>query len=102
MIKQFTDSLSVLLRGGQFKVPLNYSGFMEWNQKQEKYWNLLKKSAEEPIGNFKVENNTFDKKINEMDAFSKEVNESLVKNIESDIYIGEGFFILNDLINITK
>jgi hypothetical protein len=45
-----------------------------------------------------VENTAYDRELMHMDAYGKEVNDALVQNVLSDIYITEGYQIAKDLI----
>jgi carboxyl-terminal processing protease len=45
-----------------------------------------------------VENTAYDRELMHMDAYGKEVNDALVQNVLSDIYITEAYQIAKDLI----
>jgi len=51
---------------------------------------------------YSVENNNYNEQIINVDTERKEYDELLIKNIQEDIYIEEGFKIISDLIKLTK
>lgn len=50
---------------------------------------------------FQAINNQFDQKIIQLNEYRRKLNEEYLKNVQSDLYIEESYFILSDLIQMT-
>ncbi|HEY8400130.1 MAG TPA: carboxy terminal-processing peptidase [Cytophagaceae bacterium] len=84
--------------------PLNLKDLRVKMQKEDKWQNLLSKILYIDSNNslYQVENTLLEKELLKMDTYTKEVNDALKQNIQNDIYIGETFQIINELINLTN
>lgn len=60
---------------------------------------LLGKEEEQPSTLLKVSNVKFDQYLNNLSSYRKEINDLIIKNLQSDIYLEESYQIINDLIN---
>lgn len=99
-VKIFTtlDSLQRTMK--RLKViPLDLNNF----KKKEAYifyaLQVLGKEAEQPSSLVKIENVKYDQLLINLSTYKKEVNDLLIKNLLTDIYIEETYRIINDLIN---
>lgn len=79
------------------EIPLNISFFRNLNNDQILWNNLLDYALKVEVKAFTVENPPFNI-IAAIDTYGKEINDDILKSIQSDIYIEESFLILSDLI----
>jgi carboxyl-terminal processing protease len=60
---------------------------------------LLGKEEEQPSALLHVSNVKYDQYLNNLSTYRKEINDLIIKNLQSDIYLEESYQIINDLIN---
>jgi carboxyl-terminal processing protease len=82
-------------------LPLQYTSFRELYLKNRMDWILLEKD-ESISKNYEVENTSQDKYVFTIDDYGKEINTIVIKELQKDIHVQETYFIISDLINLTK
>ncbi|MBA3665448.1 MAG: carboxy terminal-processing peptidase [Bacteroidetes bacterium] len=94
---QSSDSVAHLLNSTQ-KIALKYPDY----KTHKSQTNILFSSFENASKSKKVlvdcVNNTFDKKLDQVNEVAKEFNERILESIKKDIFIAETFSIINDFI----
>jgi carboxyl-terminal processing protease len=81
------------------EIPLGIAFFRTLNQEYV-LWRSLQAYAENAeVKVFKAENPPFNRHLIEADAYSKEINESVLKSLQADIYIEQSYLVLQDLIS---
>jgi len=98
---QLNDSIRAL-RKTETKVILKPEIFKKEEKKSYLLAESLEKLQADSSSAYRVKNNAFEERILEMDAYSKETNQLLLKNIQKDIFIEESYHILLDLIQLKK
>ncbi|MEI9943856.1 MAG: carboxy terminal-processing peptidase [Chitinophagaceae bacterium] len=78
-------------------IPLKWDSFEKWAQENEP---RLVDEATVATKNFTAGNHSQDKQVIQNDPFVKEVNDTWLKNIDTDFYIQEAFLVLKDLIQL--
>jgi carboxyl-terminal processing protease len=68
----------------------------------ENYLDQLKDFNKSEAASFSVHNTNFDSALYAVDAFKKKMNDTLLSEIESSIYIQEAYQIMNDFITLQK
>jgi carboxyl-terminal processing protease len=97
-ISSIADSLQQVIN--QLKaVPINIDLF-----RKKEAWifdaiQLLGKEEEQPSTLLQVYNVKYDQYLNNLSTYRKEINDLIIKNLQSDIYLEESYQIINDLIN---
>jgi len=83
-------------------IPLKCESFEKWISEKDNAEKIMD-SEELPASRlFVAINHQQDKQRMETNAYSKEINEITLKNLQRDIYIEEAFLIVSDLINLQK
>lgn len=81
-------------------IPLKLEKFIAWTTQYEK---SLMYEGEESVHNvFTVVNHGFENQLLKNDSYARELNSVLLKNVQTDIYIREGYLIVSDLIQRTS
>lgn len=83
-------------------IPLTQEGYKKHKRDIEQWWNKLDDAEQEKTTLYKVENTTWENEILSVDAYKKEVNEVVVKNLAEDLYLQETYLIMQDLIEVAK
>lgn len=100
-LNKINDSLS-LMSTKEVAVLLNPQYF----KKNEKITKLLIEDMEKQLydstSSYTAINNLYDKKVIDIDEFTKEINARALNTIQEDIYIEEAYFILKDLVTFIK
>ena len=100
-LNKINDSLS-FMSTKEVAVLLNPQYF----KKNEKITKLLIEDMEKQLydstSNYVAINNVYDKKVIDIDEFTKEINARSLSGIQEDIYIDEAYLILKDLITFIK
>lgn len=99
--KQSSDSLVAYLTSTH-KMILKFSDFKKHKQITTTLYNSFEKACETSTVDIKCLNTRFDNKITEVSEQSKEFNLKIRESIENDLFISETFYIMNDLISLTK
>ncbi len=99
--KQSSDSIVVFLNNPP-KLVLKFKEFKKYQEYSETLHNSYEKAIQSTSNDIKCLNNTFDKKITEVNEQTKEFNEKVRESIEKDLFINEAFYIINDLKEISK
>ncbi len=81
------------------RIPLNQKGFSSYSKKMEHFSEMAEQASAARQNTIKARNNTFDKKLYEINPDLKAFNLEVIQSINEDIFINETFQILNDLIN---
>lgn len=100
-LHKINDSLN-LMSAKEVAVVLNPQYF----KKNEKIIKLLIEDMEKQLydstSSYSAINNLYDKKVIDIDEFTKEINTRSLNSIQEDIYIEEAYFILKDLVTFIK
>ncbi len=99
-ISKLCDSLTVFYDKKQPSLEIN-----TLKKNTTRMYNMLEKVeslSQHESSAYQVKNCTFDEWLFQMNNYRKKMNNSLINNIQQDIYIEEAFFILKDLIFIQK
>jgi carboxyl-terminal processing protease len=99
--KQSSDSIVDFLNNPP-KLVLKFKEFKKYQEYSENLYNSFEKAVQSTTNDIKCLNNTFDKKITEVNEQTKEFNEKVRESIEKDLFINEAFYIINDLKEISK
>ena len=99
--KQSSDSIVDFLNNPP-KLVLKFKEFKKYQEYSETLHNSYEKAIQSTSNDIKCLNNTFDKKITEVNEQTKEFNEKVRESIEKDLFINEAFYIINDLKEISK
>lgn len=94
--KQSADSMLAFLNQPQ-RVVLKFAGFKVYKQSTDKLYKSYEHAVRSENHQVDCLNNTFDRKISEVNEQTKEFNAKVREAIEKDIFINEAFYILNDL-----
>jgi carboxyl-terminal processing protease len=81
---------------------LDISSFGKIIKEKYAWYEALANAGSRDVNLFKVDNVGYDKDLIKMDTYSQEINDLIIKNLQTDIYVEETFQILNNLINLTK
>ncbi|MGH2553565.1 MAG: carboxy terminal-processing peptidase [Chitinophagaceae bacterium] len=100
-IKKFIEEGKKKYSAKTRTIPLKWDQFEIWMKENEKMERILNED-ELPTKKFTVENHAGDKDSFRNNAYAREVNDVLLKNISGDIYIDEAFSVLLDLILLQK
>ncbi len=99
--KQSSDSIVDFLNNPP-KLVLKFKEFKKYQEYSENLYKSYEKAVQSTTTDIKCLNNTFDKKITEVNEQTKEFNEKVRESIEKDLFINEAFYIINDLKEISK
>lgn len=99
--KQSSDSIIDFLNNPP-KLVLKFKEFKKYQEYNENLYNSYEKAVQSTSNDIKCLNNTFDKKITEVNEQTKEFNSKVRESIEKDLFINEAFYIINDLKEISK
>lgn len=99
--KQSSDSIVDFLNNPP-KLVLKFKEFKKYQEYSESLYNSYENAVQSTSNDIKCLNNTFDKKITEVNEQTKEFNEKVRESIEKDLFINEAFYIINDLKEISK
>jgi carboxyl-terminal processing protease len=83
-------------------VPLKAELFEKWRAQYEIEGSHLAEKPAAASQLFKVSNHKYESQLIQNNPYAKEINLSVIKNLEQDIYIEESFRILSDLMQKTK
>ncbi|CAN5169064.1 carboxy terminal-processing peptidase [soil metagenome] len=85
------------------EISLNLSDYKAQNNKHLLWQQLMQAidNYENNENTFMVNNNSYDYSLIALDNYGKEINEVVIKNLQTDIYIKETCQILSDLIEIS-
>jgi len=97
-IRQFTKTFADASDKTAKAIPLQPAYFTQRAAENQRRRQELEKALEQATTLYTVENTAYDRELMHMDAYGKEVNDALVQNVLSDIYITEGYQIAKDLI----
>jgi carboxyl-terminal processing protease len=97
-IRRFTEVLVKAPDKTGQPIPLQPAYFTQRGAENQRRQQELATALEQATTLYTVENTAYDRELMHMDAYDKEVNETLVQNVRSDIYITEGYQIAKDLI----
>jgi carboxyl-terminal processing protease len=82
------------------EMPLNIKNFVKYMNREFDLIDLFGKNLKRTTLLFKVENNSFDKEINKIDSYQRNIDDILFEEIQNDIYIEATYRIINDFINL--
>jgi len=100
-LKLSSDSLLLFMNNTQ-KIVLKYNEFKQYKKTTEQLYQSFVSASKARTNVVKCVDNTFDNKITNVNEQKKEFNSKIRESIEEDIFINESFFIMNDLISLTK
>lgn len=95
------DSVDKLLTS-KYKVALKFKDFKKNKEDTDKLYTSFENALTLTHKTISCRNNSFDKKLNEVNETTKEFNQKIIESIENDIYIDEAFYILKDLKELKK
>ena len=98
---QSSDSIANFLNSSQ-KLVLRFNEFKKYKQLNDNMYSSFEHAVQSTNNTIKCLNNTFDKKISELNEQSKEFNTRVRESIEKDLFINEAFYIINDLKEVSK
>jgi carboxyl-terminal processing protease len=93
---------SALSRRKNIVFSLNPTSISKVIKDKYAWYEALEDAGNRDIEIFKVDNVGYDKDLIKMDTYGQEINNIIIKNLQTDIYVEETFQILNNLINLTK
>ncbi len=99
--KQSADSVESFLNKPQ-KFALKFADFKKYKKQTGTLYDSFEQALETKNTDIQCLNNTFDKKITEVNEQAMEFNSRVRESIQKDIFIHEAFYIINDLKTITK
>ena len=99
-IKENIQSLQKLGQNEKYFLPLAFSDFNNHKKGQEELFNRLEKLNRRPSPTYNVFNTLWDLPTVDIDPYQKELNERSKQRIGNDIYVGEAYEVINDLIEI--
>jgi carboxyl-terminal processing protease len=100
-LRQLNNSLS-FIRNHTTRISLNPQSF---NKAEKESYRLIEELADilaDSSDAFIAVNHNYDQKVISIDTYSKEMNDILLKNIQSDIYIEEAYYIMTDFLTSAK
>jgi hypothetical protein len=97
-IERTNDSLQIALKKLK-TIPLNLELFKKRDAKTFQMLQAMEDLTNRPAAIYHAINVKLDQPIFTIDAYKKEGNDILLKNIQNDIYIEEAYQVINDLIN---
>ena len=97
-IRRFTQTIKNVPDKTGKAILLQPPYFTQRAAENQRYQLELEKALEQTTTLYTVENTTYDRELMHMDAYGKEVNAAVAKNVLTDIYITEGYQIAKDLI----
>lgn len=84
------------------KVPLNLAKYQENERIMNGLYDQLFSRELTPSNDFKVTNNKFDLEIMKINPYRSKLNQEYLEEVSKDMYIGEAYHVLLDLINSKK
>ena len=81
-------------------IPLTLDGFKNHTSKLNQWWDSYTDAKESKTLLYKVNVTSYDQELSDLDQFNKDINHTVIENINEDIYIEEAYNILTDLIQI--
>jgi carboxyl-terminal processing protease len=97
-IRRFTADLANAADKTVKAIPLQTAYFTQRAVENQRQQQELETALKQATTLYIVENTAYDRELMHMDAYGKEVNDALVQNVLSDIYITEAYQIAKDLI----
>jgi carboxyl-terminal processing protease len=101
-IRRFTETFAAAANKTGKAIPLQLAYFTQRAAENQRRQQELEKALEQATTLYTVENTAYDRELMHMDAYGKEVNDALVQNVLTDVYITEGYQIAKDLILLQK
>ncbi|MES2514914.1 MAG: S41 family peptidase [Bacteroidota bacterium] len=99
--KQSSDSIMEFLNNPP-KLILKFNEFKKYKQLSDRIYKSFETSVQSTTNDVRCSNNTFDKKISEVNEQTKEFNAKVRESIEKDIFIKEAFYLINDMKELSK
>ncbi len=96
--RQLNDSIEAAQKEVK-KLILKPENFKKDEKKSYNLIESLEKTNTDSSTIFQARNNVYEQKVIEMDPYSKDTNKILLKNIQCDLFLEEGYNVLRDLIN---
>ncbi len=96
--KQKSDSLMNFFNTPG-RIALNQKGFSQYIKQIERISHTAEDAEKVKKSSIQAKNNSFDKKLYEINSNLKEFNEGILESISSDLFINEAFMILKDMVN---
>lgn len=98
-LSALNDSIKLL---NEKIVPLNLDAYKRAEKRANNIIAAVDTLYSTPFKSYTAGNNVYDKKVFNVNDFSKQMNDHWLKKIQSDIYIEESYNIISDLINFKK
>lgn len=96
--KQYSDTVTAYINTTH-RIPLTFKGFLKNKNQTDRIFTKFEEATRAKHNTITCRNNTFDKKLYEVNETVKEFNAKVMDGICKDMFINESFLILNDLIN---
>ncbi len=100
-IKNLSDSVRAVKKQNH-TINLELEAFRVHEQRNKELETRIGELFRSPSTRYRVVGTMYDEAILRADSYRKEMNDVLLKKITEDVYIQEGFLIMNDLILSTK
>ncbi len=95
--RQVSDSINAYINTTQ-KVVLKFKEYKKHKAANDGFLAAFEKAIMATDNAISCRNNSFDRKVEQVDDEAREFNEKIVQAIQKDLFISESFFTLNDLI----
>lgn len=96
--KQISDSVNRFVYSAN-RIPLTVKSYKKSKDETDKLFYAFESAVKAKQNIIYCRNNTFDKKLNEVNETVMEFNKKVVQSIQQDLFINESFLIFKDLIN---
>ena len=84
----------------KYKVVLKPKEFKRNKEDNDRLYTSLENVLKMETKTISCRNNTFDKKLSEVNETTKDFNQKIIESIETDIFIDEVYYILKDLLEL--
>lgn len=96
--KKTCDSLSLVLNSNR-KVPIKFKEYRKYKMEQNRLFESINENLDCKTPVMECANNSFDKKLSEVNEQTKEFNQKIRESINKDLFLNETFNIITDIIN---
>lgn len=96
--KMYSDSVNAFI-GKTHRIALSKNGYLKNKNHSDRLFSGFEEALKASSNTIVCSNNSFDRKLNEVNQTVRDFNARVLETISKDMFINESFFILHDLIN---
>lgn len=101
-IKIIIKQQATMIKAPRTTIPLKLESFEKWEKDRETDERIMDEKEKPDSKIFTAQNHQQDKQVIEVSDYSKELNKTMLKEIQQDIYIEEAYRIMLDFIKLPK